>query len=370
MKERLLSLDVFRGITIAFMIIVNNPGSWNFTYAPLKHAAWEGCSPTDLVFPFFVFIVGLSMVFSFSRIASQEKSQIALKILKRTALIFLVGLFLNWFPFFHKHISDLRIMGVLQKIALSYGGAAFIVLYAKKEWLPYIAGFILLFYWWILWYFGGAQPYGLEGNVVRTVDLAIFGESHLYSGFRLPLAEVGLPFDPEGLLGCIPSIGTVLLGYVFGRRILLQKSKSILLREYVISGASLVVLGLIWGQFFPIIKALWTSSYVLYTAGLALLLFAILIYVIDIAKLSKWAYPFRVFGLNPLFSYALSGLVVKLFMYAFKFGGSNPIGWMYENIFQFAFGNYFGSFAYAIFYTSLIWFFAWLLYRKNIVIKL
>ena len=169
MKERLLSLDVFRGITIAFMIIVNNPGSWNFTYAPLKHAAWEGCSPTDLVFPFFVFIVGLSMVFSFSRIASQEKSQIALKILKRTALIFLVGLFLNWFPFFHKHISDLRIMGVLQKIALSYGGAAFIVLYAKKEWLPYIAGFILLFYWWILWYFGGAQPYGLEGNVVRTV---------------------------------------------------------------------------------------------------------------------------------------------------------------------------------------------------------
>lgn len=363
MKERLLSLDVFRGMTICFMIIVNTPGTWKYVYTPLKHASWEGCSPTDLVFPFFVFIVGLSMVFSFSRIADKKKSDIALKILRRTALIFLVGLFLNWFPFFHKNIADLRIMGVLQKIALSYGGAAFIILYAKKSWLPYIAGVILLFYWWLLWYAGGEIPYGVEDNIVRKVDLAILGESHLYGGF-------GMPFDPEGLLSCIPSIGTVILGYIFGRRILELDSKSKLIQEYVIWGALLVIAGLVWGLFFPIIKPLWTSSYVLYTAGLALLLFAILIYLIDILKWEKWAYPFRVFGLNPLFSYALSGLVVRLFIYVFKFNDTNIGSWSYTNIFQPGFGNYLGSFFYAITFTALIWFFAWLLYRKKIIIKL
>lgn len=363
MKDRLLSLDVFRGLTIAFMIIVNTPGTWEYVYAPLRHATWEGCTPTDLVFPFFVFIVGLSMVFSFSRIADHPKSGIALKILRRTALIFLVGLFLNWFPFYHKQISDLRIMGVLQKIALSYGAAAFIILYAKKEWLPFITAIILLLYWWILWFFGGDMPYGLETNVVRTVDLKIFGESHLYTGF-------GLPFDPEGLLGCIPSVGTVLLGYIFGRRILEQKNRNKLVTEYAISGIVLVALGLIWGQAFPIIKALWTSSYVLYTAGLALLVFAIMIFIIDILNWKGWAYPFRVFGLNPLFSYALSGLVAKMFYMIIKFNDTSLQGWSYRNIFQPAFGNHFGSFLYAITFTAIIWFFAWLLYRKKIVIKL
>jgi len=350
-------------MTICFMIIVNTPGSWKYVYTPLRHASWEGCSPTDLVFPFFVFIVGLSMVFSFSRIADQSKSKIALKILKRTALIFLVGLLLNWFPFFHKNIADLRIMGVLQKIALSYGGAALIVLYFGKNWLPFLTGIILLGYWGILGYFGGDVPFGLEENFVRTIDLKLFGAEHLYSGF-------GIPFDPEGLVGCIPSIGTVLLGYIFGSRILEVKSKERLVQEYSLAGIVLVGLGIVWGFGFPIIKALWTSSYVLYTAGLALLLFAILIYIIDIANLKKWAYPFRVFGLNPLFTYALSGLIIKLFMYVFKFDGTNPYGWTYANVFQPAFGNHLGSFFQAVTYALLIWFFAWLLYRKKIVIKL
>jgi predicted acyltransferase len=345
------------------MIIVNTPGSWNFVYTPLKHASWEGCTPTDLVFPFFVFIVGLSMVFSFSRIAGQDKSKIALKILRRTALIFLVGLFLNWFPFYQKNIADLRIMGVLQKIALSYGGAAFIILYAKKSWLPYITGVILLGYWALLYFLGGDIPYSLENNIVRTLDLQIIGESHLYGGF-------GLPFDPEGLVSSIPSIGTVLLGYIFGRRILETETKTRLVQEYAIGGIILVGAGLLWGMVFPIIKALWTSSYVLYTAGLALLVFAILIYIIDILNLKKWAYPFRVFGLNPLFSYALSGLVFRLFIYVFKFNDTNPYPWSFSNIFQPTFGDHLGSLLQAITYMSLIWFFAWLLYRKKIVIKL
>ncbi len=363
MKERLLSLDIFRGITICFMIIVNTPGTWKYVYAPLKHADWEGCTPTDLVFPFFVFIVGLSMVFSMSRIDDQKKSSIVLKIMKRTVLIFVVGLFLNWFPFFHKNIADLRIMGVLQKIALSYGGAALLILFFNKKWLPVVAGVILLFYWWLLYTYGGSIPYGLEDNIVRTIDLQIFGESHLYGGF-------GIPFDPEGLLGCIPSIGTVLLGYIFGRRIIEVNSKSRLLQEYVIGGSILVGLGIVWGQFFPIIKALWTSSYVLYTAGLALLIFSILIYVLDIVKVTKWAYPFRVFGLNPLFSYALSGLVVRLIIYVFKFQDTNIGTWTYDNFFQIIFGDYLGSLAYAIFFALIIWLFALILYKKNIVIKL
>ncbi len=374
-SQRLLSLDVFRGMTICFMIIVNTPGSWEYVYPPLRHADWIGCTPTDLVFPFFVFIVGLSMVFSFSRIENKDRSTIARKILKRTALIFLVGLFLNLFPFFYKSfdggevsyffkdLSKLRIMGVLQKIALSYGAAALIILYFQKKWLPYIAAGILVAYWWLLWFFGGETPYDLEQNIVLQVDLMVLGGNHLYGGF-------GLPFDPEGLLGCIPSVGTVLLGYIFGRRILEVDTKQQLIKEYLIGGLALVVLGLVWGQFFPIIKALWTSSYVLYTAGLALLLFALLIYILDVLKVTLWAYPFRVFGLNPLFAFALSGLIVKLFHVALKSEHGNPMTWLYTHGYKVVLGNYLGSFAYAISFAVLIWFFAWLLYRKDIVVKL
>jgi len=218
-------------------------------------------------------------------------------------------------------------------------------------------------YWWMLVAFGGEMPYGLETNIVRIVDLQLLGADHLYGGF-------GIPFDPEGLLGCIPSIGTVLIGYLFGRRILESPSRHHLVREYVIGGILLIGIGLVWGMSFPIIKALWTSTYVLYTAGLALLVFAILIYLIDLLKLTKWTYPFKVFGLNPLFSYALSGLFVKLFIYVIKFDGTNPLGWMYTNFYQPFFGDYLGSFMSAIGYMLLIWFFAWLLYRKKVVIKL
>ncbi len=358
-----MSLDVFRGMTICFMIIVNTPGTWKYVYSPLRHASWEGCSPTDLVFPFFVFIVGLSMVFSFSKIAERKKSDIALKILRRTVLIFLVGLFLNWFPFFHKNIADLRIMGVLQKIALSYGGAAFLILLIPKKGLPYITAAILIGYCAILSVNGGDMPFSLESNVVRAIDLKLLGADHLYGGF-------GIPFDPEGLLSCLPSVATVLLGYMFGRRILEVESKDRLVQEYVIGGVILTGLGILWGTDFPIIKALWTSSYVLYTAGLALLVFALLIFLIDIVNWKKWTLPFRVFGMNPLFSYALSGLFVKMFFNVFKFNGTNPTAWAYENVFQPVFGNHGGSLAYALAYMMFIWFFAWLLFRKKIVIKL
>lgn len=363
MKERLLSLDVFRGMTICFMIIVNNPGSWGKIYTPLKHADWHGCTPTDLVFPFFVLIVGFSMVFSFAKLGGKPKGRVAVKILKRAFLIFLVGLLLNWFPFFHKHISDLRIMGVLQKIALSYGGAAFIILYARKEWLPFLTGILLLGYWALLFYGGGELPYGPKENLVRAVDLAILGPSHMYSGF-------GLPFDPEGIVGCIPSIGTVIIGYIAGSRILKLESKDNLIFEYTIAGIALVSIGYLWGLQFPINKPLWTSSYVLYTAGLGILLIAILIYIIDVLKWDKWTMPFRVFGLNPLFSFVLSGVVVKIFIYILKINGRSINNIAYQDFFQPLFGDYLGSFLYAISFMIFIWIFAYFLYRKRIIVKL
>lgn len=374
MKDRLLSIDVLRGMTIFFMIIVNTPGTWDYVYAPLRHAKWHGCTPTDLVFPFFLFIVGVSMAMSLQKITSQTqldagtRSALLAKILKRTCLIFLVGLLLNWFPFYHKHISDLRILGVLQRIALAYGGAGLlIILLGARLRILISAIIILLGYWALLVMGGGADPFSLEGNLATWFDPKVLGESHVYKGF-------GIPFDPEGLVSTIPGVAHVLIGYLIGvYGILDHKSaespmKGLKTVFYV--GLTLTNLGILWSLAFPINKPLWTSSYVLFSCGLGSILLAILIYFIDILKITKWTYVFRVFGLNPLVSYALSGLFVKLMMTSFKWEGGNAYTKLYESVFQPLLGNYNGSFGFALVYTLFIWFFAWLLYRKGKVIKL
>jgi predicted acyltransferase len=207
--QRYLALDVFRGMTIATMILVNNPGSWSHIYAPLRHSEWHGCTPTDLVFPFFLFIVGVSMFFSFAKYGSTLNSKSLFKVVKRTALIFVIGLFLNSFPQWQADYSKLRIMGVLQRIALAYGIGSVIVLSLNKRWLPYIALLILFVYWGILYFFGGSDPYSLTGNIAPEFDSLVLGKAHLYSGF-------GLPFDPEGLLSTIPAIATVIIGFLAG----------------------------------------------------------------------------------------------------------------------------------------------------------
>ncbi len=377
MKNRLLSIDIMRGMTIFFMIIVNTPGTWKYVYPPLLHAKWHGCTPTDLVFPFFLFIVGVSMSISFSKMMGngsiqQNQGTLIRKILRRTALIFLVGLFLNWFPFHHKHISELRILGVLQRIALAYGGAALlIVLLRDKKILGVSAGIILLAYWGIMYFFGAdGHPYSLEGNLATYLDPKILGDAHVYKGF-------GIPFDPEGLVSTIPGIAHVLIGYFIGLKVLELKKDSnqelantSQLLNLVGTGIALTVLGLIWNVGFPINKPIWTSSYVLLTCGLGTLLLTILIWIVDHKKLTTWAYPFRVFGLNPLVSYALSGLFVKLMLFTFKWEDTNAYAWLYETIFQSTLGNYNGSFAFAICYTLFILLFALVLYRRNIVVKL
>ena len=377
MKNRLLSIDVMRGMTIFFMIIVNTPGTWDHVYAPLRHAKWHGCTPTDLVFPFFLFIVGVSMAMSFSKMLgssslTKERGRLTAKILRRTTLIFLVGLFLNWFPFYHKHISDLRILGVLQRIALAYGGAALLIVFIRdKKVLGVVAGLILLAYWGLMYLFGvDGSPYSLEGNLATWLDPKILGEAHVYGGF-------GIPFDPEGLVSTIPGIAHVLIGYFVGLQILtLKKDQDQRLAEpnqllsLIGIGAALTIGGLVWNYGFPINKPLWTSSYVLFTCGLGTLFLTLLVWLIDHRQWTAWSYPFRAFGLNPLVSYALSGLFVNLMLVTLKWNDTNAYAWLYESVFQPTFGNLNGSLAFAICYTLFILLFAVVLYRRNVVIKL
>lgn len=373
---RYLSLDFFRGLTVAFMILVNNPGSWAHVYPPLRHADWHGCTPTDLVFPFFLFIVGVSMFFSFEKIGHRLNRETALKIGRRTALIFGVGLLLNWFPFFNKNVADLRIFGVLQRIALSFGLAAVICLGFRWRGLAAVLLGILLGYWAILVLFAapGADPFALVGNAVQRLDLFLFGEKHLYHGFRDALGE-RVAFDPEGFLGMISGAATVILGYFTGRQIRFRgPATDSLVRDLLLFGLLLVVVGQIWGLFFPINKPLWTSSYVLNAGGLAMILLAACIWLIDKNGWTSGTGPFIVFGKNPLFAFVLSGILVKtglLLKWKTADGGSqNALDWIYETIFRPIDGFMFGSLLYAISFVGVCWLVCWLLYRRGIFIKI
>jgi predicted acyltransferase len=361
MNQRLLALDVFRGMTIFFMIVVNTPGSWNYVYAPLLHAKWDGCTPTDLVFPFFMFIVGVSMAISYSKFEGAKNEEWIKKAISRGLKIILIGLLLNWFPFFTKNIAELRFFGVLQRIGLSFMIAGIIVSFVQKKYLWIVLSAILLSYWAILLSVGeGALT--LEGNVVRTVDLALFGESHIYKGY-------GIPFDPEGLLSTLPAIGTVLLGYIIGKNMMLQSDIYKKIQNLLVYGIGCVSTGLLWSYLgFPINKPIWSSSYVLFTGGLAMLFLAGMIWIIDVLNFKKWTYIFKAFGQNPLVCYALSGLIVKTIL-LINIGDQNLYAWLYTSVYQPIFGNYFGSLMFALSLVMTIWVIAWMMDRKGIIVK-
>ncbi len=365
-SQRYLALDVLRGLTIALMITVNNPGSWNHIYAPLKHSAWHGCTPTDLVFPFFLFVVGVSMFFSFLKYGNTLNAQSLLRVGRRTLLIFAIGLFLNSFPQWQFDFSHLRIMGVLQRIALAYGIGSLIVLASGKKLLPYIGFTILLAYWGILYWLGGNDPLSLEGNATIAFDSALLGEAHLYNGF-------GIPFDPEGLLSTLPSIATVIFGYLAGG-LIKSVEKLKVPRTLALYGLIGVGAGLAWGLVFPINKPLWTSSYVLYTAGLAALVLALLIFIIDLKGYKKWTSFFVVFGMNPLFIFALAGLWgrtrANLIMMEGADGQRMGFGtWLYDFIFVPLAGNLNGSLLFALTHIFCFWLIGYVLYRNKIFIK-
>ncbi len=361
-SKRIVALDAFRGLTIATMITVNNPGSWEFVYPPLRHAAWNGCTPTDLVFPFFLFIVGVAMFFSF-RIYNNELSKpVVIKTIRRTILIFAIGLALNAFPYIIDY-SELRIMGVFQRIALAYGVGAILCLWLSPRKLIYTLAAILVGYWALLGLSVPTGAYELETNLVRVVDLAILGENHVYGGF-------GLPFDPEGFLSTIPAIGTVILGYLTGLLIYKVKEQEKIVLHLFLYGFPLVVVGMIWDAWFPINKALWTSSYVLYTAGLAMVMLAFFIWFIDVKGYTKWSNPLVVFGMNPLFIFVLSGLYVKTLYKIPSEAYGNGYSWLYNTVFVPIGGNMNGSLMFALTHIVLFWLIVLFLYRKKIFIKI
>jgi predicted acyltransferase len=366
-QDRLIALDVFRGMTIALMIIVNIPGSWSYVYAPLRHAKWHGCTPTDLVFPFFLFAVGIAMSYSFRKYDHRFSAAALKKIARRAALIFLIGLFLNVFPF-NKAISQIRILGVLQRIGIAYGLAALLYLCLNQTKLIFATGIILIGYWLLMLGFGRGDPYGVETNLVRIIDLKIIGENHMWKG-------VGIPFDPEGLLSTLPSIATVTLGALTGRLIQSAANLKSAIYKILLLAGLFILLGRIWNITFPINKYLWTSSYVLYTAGLAMICIAVFLWLIDVKGIKRWAFPFVVFGMNSLFLYALSSIWVRIYIYFIKITAPdgtviNGYKWLYENIFVPIAGNLNGSLLFAITHVFLFWVILYLLYRKRIFIKI
>ncbi len=309
-RERLVSLDVFRGITIASMLLVNNPGTWSAIFWPLGHAEWHGWTPTDLIFPFFLFIVGVTTDLS---LRGRPTGDAVRRILKRGFLIILFGVLLSWFPFYSRgelagidnptmldrimwKIDHLRIPGVLQRIGVVYMVAALIALKTTRRQQIVIVVAILLGYWAIITR-GPLEP--APETVAATVDRAVFGEKHLWSQSKT--------WDPEGPLSTIPAVATGMLGILVAPWV---REKRV--RELALYGAMGLLAGLLWDFLFPINKALWTSSYVVFTAGFACVMLALCIWVIDIHHVSGWTKPFVIYGVNPLVAFVGSGLMAKI----------------------------------------------------------
>ncbi|MBU1875094.1 hypothetical protein KJ688_15405 [bacterium] len=375
-SKRLIALDVFRGATIALMIMVNNPGSWSHIYAPLGHAMWFGCTPTDLVFPFFLFIVGVAMWISFNKFDHKLSSEAGKKILRRTILIFLIGLGLNILrpvDSFAEIFTKLRIVGVLQRIALCYGIGSVLVLTLDKKRVAWVAGGMLAFYWLLLTATGG---FAIEGTLARRFDLWILGANHVYHGYRDSMGAQ-IAFDPEGILSTIPAIVTVILGYFTGSMITAEPDRKALVKKMVSKGFVFTVGGLLWGLFFPIGKPIWTSSYVLYTGGLAMIVLGIAILFIDVLGYKNWTKPFVVFGANPLFIFVFSGLIAKMLVYVFRWqdaaGNVATLKtWLYDQVFvPLAGGSPInGSLLFALTLIVIYWLICDVLYRKKIFIKI
>jgi len=360
---RLMSLDVFRGLTIVFMIIVNTPGTWDHVFAPLRHSPWHGCTPTDLVFPSFLFISGVAMWYSLRKYNFEFSGSSLMRILRRVILIFAVGLFLTIFPHFVRDYSTLRIMGVLQRIALAWGFGAIIVMLLRRRYIWLATAVLLLGYWALMYFFGGSDPYSLENNLARKVDLAVLGENHVYKGY-------GVPFDPEGLLSTIPAIGTVLIGFMTGSLINRLGKTWKTVGWLAITGVLLIGAGLIWNKFFPINKPIWTSSYVLYAGGIAMLILALMFIIVDIWNLKGWTGFFTTFGTNALFTYALAGIWTRI-MLNVKIGDSTLYNWIFNHLCSPLFTEQkIASLMFAILQVVLIWAIGYILYRKKIVIKL
>ncbi len=369
--KRFLALDVFRGMTICLMIVVNTPGNGATTFSPLLHANWNGFTPTDLVFPSFLFAVGNAMSFVMNKWNTLKQSEVLWKIFKRTAIIFLLGYLMYWFPFIKlsannqiilSPFNETRVFGVLQRIALCYGIASLMVYYLKPKMALIISIVFLLLYWLLLYLFGDpTAPLSLEGNAVLRLDHWLIGDKHMYHGD-------GIAFDPEGLLSTLPAIANVIGGYIAGKYIQQKGNTYEGLSILLLSGVALLFLGYAWDLSFPINKKLWTSSFVLYTVGLDCIILAVIIYVTQFKNKTSWTYFFEVFGRNPLFIYLVSELVVILLFFFTVAPGTSLFKWIYVHIFSHL-GGYTGSLAFAISFMLFCWLVGYVLDKRKIYVK-
>jgi predicted acyltransferase len=353
------------------MIIVNSPGSWDIAYGPLLHAPWHGFTPTDLVFPSFLFAVGNAMAFVMHKYEALGDGVFWRKTLKRTFIIFIIGYLMYWFPFFReaesgglelKPIGETRILGVLQRIALCYFFASIVIHYGSKKFAVWFSVLALISYWIIAYVFGDSNdPYSMAGNAGLKLDLLLFGESHLYHG-------EGIAFDPEGLLSTLPAIVNVIGGYLAGDFIRKYGNSYETIAKLMVAGLVLIFLALTWDMAFPINKKLWTPAFVLLTVGLDLLIISILIYVIELYHYRKWTYFFQVFGRNPLFIYLLSEILL-ITMYMINTRDKNLVQWFYEDFFGSFVSPINASFLFAFFFMLVNWAVGYFLDRKYIYIK-
>ena len=360
---RLVSLDAFRGLTIAGMILVNNPGSWSHVYPPLAHAAWHGWTPTDLILPYFLFILGVAIPFSLARRLSEGagRADLLRHVARRSLVLIALGLAMRAIPDFD--FAEMRLAGVLQRIGLVYLVAAgsYVLLTTRARHL--LAPALLLGYWAVMtlvpvpgYGAGGLSP---DGNLASYVDRALMG-GRLWQE----------TWDPEGLLSTIPAVVTSLLGIFTGEWLRSDRDRSALTRGMLLAGVALVPAGLAWGLLFPINKNLWTSSYVVFTAGTALLLFGTLYWLIDVKGLrGRWEEWMVVYGMNAIAVFVASGMVTKA-MTRIRVGDASLYAWLYETLFRSWAGDYNGSLAFAVAYVGLWLGLMWVLHRRRIYIRI
>jgi predicted acyltransferase len=396
-RERLLSLDVFRGLTVAGMLLVNDPGHWAHIYPPLKHAAWHGWTPTDLVFPFFLFIAGITTSLSLSarRARGDDERAIVRQILRRGGLIFLFGLLVNWFPGFTwgevygvadptfldrviDRLYHVRLLGVLQRIALAYTAAALITWRTTLRQQVAILVALLVGYWLVMTvlpvpYHGQFIPSRLD-DAERTIagwldrrllDWGPFG-NHIWASTRT--------WDPEGVLSTVPAIGTAMLGVMAGRWLGQPRAIAERLSGMFAVGALGMVVGLIWNWVFPINKSLWTSSYVVFTAGMAAVALATVMWIVDVHRVTRWwTKPFVDFGVNPTIAFVGSGVLARIIysMVKVEYRGERvPLqAAIYQSLFASWLSPVNASLAFAVSYVLLFWVVLHALHRRNIIFK-
>ena len=366
--QRYQAIDVMRGIALALMIVVNMSIGETKSFAPLLHARWNGLTLTDLVFPTFLFVVGAALSFTLESYQRRGDAAVLQKIATRTALIFLCGYLLAWFPFVESDasgrwmlvtVAHTRIFGVLQRIALGYGCAALIVHYGGRTAAAAYGVAALLGYWWLLHAFG---DYTLRGNVVLKIDALVLGDAHLYHG-------EGVAFDPEGMLSTLPAVVNVLAGYLAGRFVRERGPNYESIAKLLLAAALCIVIAIAWDSVLPINKKLWTSSYVLCTVGIDLAVLALLIFVINVRGQRHWARFFEVFGRNALFIFLLSEACETL-LWMLHVGRESLFQWLYATAFQSWAGDKPGSLLYALAFMLACWFVAYALDRRRIYLKL